>query len=232
MNIKVLGLLAGATLLVGSVIDARPSYGAVLANSVEEFSGVQGQDNWYYGYYNNPYGTGSFVPEFTEMTNYWTNGGSDWYSSQWSSATSQYAILWNLGGHPNGVIHGWGPPQWSVRRWISEVDGEISIMGNLAKLDTTDSDGINGHILIDGEIIWSSYISGDDGVGLDYNITALVSKGSAVEFAIDPYGTDGSDSSHFTAKISADIEQVTEPATLLGLATVAGLGVAARRKSS
>lgn len=207
---------------------SKPSNAAslTLANSVSEFSGTQGQDNWYYGYYN-----GSFTSDdFQQMTQY---DNDAW----WVKKGAYWSNLWNNGGHPNGnpsIGDRIPVNQWSVRRWISEVDGEIQIMGNLSKSNTVGVgiDGIIGSIFVNGLPIWSSYIAPHDGYGVNYNLSTTITKGSFVDWAIAPYGNDGSDGTNFTATINrnSDAEPVPEPFSGLGLLTSSVLITAFRIK--
>ncbi|WP_242049318.1 LamG-like jellyroll fold domain-containing protein [Aulosira sp. FACHB-615] len=164
-----------------------------IANSQTEFSGLQGDKNWYYGYYDGPF-TSS---DFQQMTQ---------FSGAWFT---QYGTYWTFisanGGHPNGVITGGERTpveQWAVRRWVSEIDGEIQIYGNLAKADLG-GNGVIGHIFVDGVEVWSQSLAGTDGTGVNYQIKTKVKLNSVVDFAIDPKdANDGGDSTSFTARIN------------------------------
>ena len=174
-------------------IKAKPDF--EIANSVTEFSGVQGHKNWYYGYYDGPF-TSSDFQQMTQFSGGWFNQ----YENYWTFLSAS-------GGHPNGVITGGGRTpveQWAVRRWVSEVDGEIQIYGTLAKADVGGGNGIIGHIFVDGVEVWSQSIAGTDGTGVNYQITTKVKLNSVVDFAIDPKdANDGVDTTSFTAQINA-----------------------------
>ncbi|KPL08093.1 hypothetical protein AMJ86_01930 [bacterium SM23_57] len=169
----------------------------LVADTASEFSGLQGQDNWYYGFYDGigtvPYSTSDFevFPYFGE-TQYKFSLPAHWYIDD-----SIYgSVLWDGGWHPHG-----SPEHWVVRRWISEVAGTISIRGTLRKLDDGGGDGIMGHIIIDGEEVWSQYVSYDNTAGIDYNIIVGVNKGSYVDFAVAPNQNSDYDSTSFTAAL-------------------------------
>ena len=160
-----------------------------IADSEGEFSDTQGQDNWYYGYYDgddpclSPWSNADFeqLPDF----------GDSWYfEPYWTS-------LWDEGGHPH-----MSPEHWAVRRWISEVDGQVRITGELAKIDDTCGNGIVGHIIVDGNQEWAQYIRYDDPNGVEYGVDVDVSIGSLVDFAIDPYDNADCDGTRFTANIA------------------------------
>jgi len=175
-----------------------------IANSQTEFSGVQGQNNWYYGYYDGPF-TSS---DFQQMTQF---VGSNLLNNQgeydWSVTGNYFTSLGPNGGHGNGVITSGGRipvEQWAVRRYVSEINGEIEISGILAKEYTNGGNGIVGHILVDGVEVWSQSIAANDVIGTNYRIRTQVKLNSIVDFAIDPkYANDLGDATIFTAKIDS-----------------------------
>jgi len=199
-------VLGGAIALELSISNLANAASLTIADSVNEFSSTQGQNNWYYGYYESPLNSSGF-----QQMNQYNNG--IWWLSQGDFWTS----LWANGGHPNGAITSGNRQevnQWTVRRWISEVDGEITLIGNLAKLNSSGGNGIIGSILVDGQSIWSQLIGASDLTGVNYQLKANVKKGDFVDFVIDSNGNDWSDGTKFTTVISKD---VPEPTTTLGL---------------
>ena len=80
----------------------------VIADSVTDFSGVQGQNEWFYGFYQGTFAS----PGFQQMSafdsgNWYVNNGVVWTS------------LEDVGGHPNGFTTSGGRTsvdQWAVRR--------------------------------------------------------------------------------------------------------------------
>jgi hypothetical protein len=165
-----------------------------IANSVTEFSGTQGLNNWYYGYYDGPFASSDFQP----MTEY---VGATWLVDDpvyWTSLTA-------LGGHPNGIFTGEGRlpvEQWAVRRYISEVNGEITVTGIIADANPRGGNGIIGHIFVDGRQVGLYNIANGDVNGISYTVTTNVRVGSVVDFAIDPKNSDDPfDGTTFTAEI-------------------------------
>jgi len=160
----------------------------LFANSMSEFSGTQGQDNWYYGFYVSPFTSATFE----QMDTY----DGSWYDQD---LDPYYPLLWSSGGIPGDFT------EWAVRRWISEVAGEVTISGILMKAYPTEDcgDGITGRIIIDGTEVWSQHIEEDDFVGVTYSIEVAVSMGSTVDFAIDPEAQNWCDQTTFTAVIQA-----------------------------
>jgi hypothetical protein len=212
----VLGLiLVGIT--VGSV------QAAIVADSVNEFSGTQGHNNWYYGYYdrtNDPNGIYDPASDFqlmTEFQNISTYFGSWIWSVNWANwgPGGYWTSLGALGGHPNGTNQNWGrlpAVQWPIRRWVSEVAGTITISGTFKGLDCGN---ITGYIIVDGVQVWSQNISCTAGV--NYTVDAAVQVGSTVDFAITPGESDAdvNDSTEFTAVISTESDTFPPSAATL-----------------
>lgn len=196
------------------------SHAAQIADSVSDYSGVQGQGGWYYGYYD-----GAFVPSgFVQMNTY--NAAS--YPGAWvENFDGPVALYWTslsaLGGHPNGVITSGGRntvEQWAVRRWVSDVSGTITVAGNISDLNGAGGNGVIGHIFVNGNEVFQAVVENGDAVGNNYFLTTKVKAGDTIDFAIDPRaGNDAADSTKFTATISA----VPEPETYAML--LAGLGL-------
>jgi hypothetical protein len=172
-----------------------PAGASPLADSVAQFSGVQGLHDWYYGYYEPPFTSDTFKLATTVLP----AGGSYAGVETWKVEPSLH--LWADGGHPNGF----GVSQWAVRLWVSRVTGGVTITGRLAKLDTSGGDGVVGLVLVDGAVVWSRAIAAADDTGVTYSVTAPVGLGSAVDFALSPgpAGHHTCDSSLFTARIAA-----------------------------
>ncbi len=176
----------------------------ILADSTADFSGVQGSNNWYYGYYDGtsttPFTTGDFKP----MTNFLAAGAGAFGDAWFASPGNVWTSLWAIGGHPNGVTTSGGREQvnqWSVRRWVSPVSGTIHIYGALVDLNAGAGNGVIGHCMIDGVEV-SSYVINDGGHA-DFVFDATVRIGSLVDLAIDPRENwDVADSSAFYVTIS------------------------------
>src|SRR5262245_36795 len=114
--------VAGALLGV-----ALPAGAQVLADSRAEFSGVQGEAGWHYGYYSGDMTSASFQEmsvfqngrRYAEPGHFWTFVGADV-------------------AHPNGTIT--SPPsepanQWAARRWVADYSGAIHIDTSLRKVN-------------------------------------------------------------------------------------------------
>ncbi|MGK7902570.1 MAG: excalibur calcium-binding domain-containing protein [Hormoscilla sp.] len=182
------------------------------ADSLQDFSGIQGENNWYYGYYSGDMTSADFkeMPEF-DFDGFDVNSGN-----RWSVEPGAYwTVLSAEGAHPNSVTTSGGrktEDQWAVRRWVSPFSGSISITGHLAKIDGRADgprDGVIGSIIVDGKTIWSKQIAAGDTTGIDYSLIAEgIKVGSTIDLAIAPGANDFNDMSTFTAQISRVDETV------------------------
>ncbi|HKX60969.1 MAG TPA: lamin tail domain-containing protein, partial [Verrucomicrobiae bacterium] len=109
-----------------------------IANSVTEFGGTQGLNNWSYGYWNQKtdangeYAASEFVP-FPNSggsfgpNNYWTGSSWDWFSGD-----PPFTQINSQGATPtgdNGIQS--LPTHWAVRRYINEHNGPLTINGRI-----------------------------------------------------------------------------------------------------
>ncbi len=165
---------------------------SVVANSIAEFSGLQGQDNWYYG--SGAGGAFAQLGTYSETSSSLIgNPGPHW------RASAGYPRLWDTGGHPAN-----DNSEPATRRWISEVTGLVRISGRLAKYDTSGGDGIVGEVLVSGEPTLSQAIRHNDDTGVNYTTYAWVQAGQPIDFAIHRgAGNYYSDSTKFTAIVEA-----------------------------
>ncbi len=220
--------IAALALIAGQPTESRAT---IIADSVAEFSGVQGQDNWYYGYWDRTNDAdGQYAPnEFQVMTQhmnapsgtYGPDHGSAWYSVDGTYWTS----IWQGGQHPNGTNgnHGHAPvEQWSIRRWVSELSGQVSISGLLG-CEPGWGCSVVGMIVVDGDIQFSQTIPTGQPAQA-YAIPFNVNVGSFVDFVVSPNGPDVDDHAYFTALITP------EPASLSVLGVICILGLSRRRR--
>lgn len=192
------------------------SYGdIVIADSVAEFSGTQGQDNWHYGYYATPNDPSSFI----EMTLFDATG-SVAHGAHWEESVSQppWALLWANGGHPGGFPE--GDEHWAVRRYVSEVAGNVTISGSLADLESGGVDGVVGRIFVNNSEVHSQAVA-PNATGLTYSFLTNLTVGDFVDFAIDPVAHIQTDTTQFTGVVS-----VPEPSAFvfMGLVGLAAFG--------
>ena len=199
------------------------SNAAIIMDSVNGFSGIQGQDGWFYGYYDGD--SGEYLPgDFEQMTEFNTNVWEvqNGVGGFWTRLDAQ-------GGHPNGAIDSGGRQNiihWSVRRWVSDKTGTLSLGGNLSAFNTVNGNGTVGHIFVDGIEVFNQYISGTDAVGIDYLFDVNINTGSIIDFAIDPFDSDGRyDATNFTVTGDFSILPIPATAWLFGLGLIGLVGI-------
>ncbi len=224
------------SLLALSTLCAAQAWSGVIANSVADFSGVQGQGGLFYGFFNQTANGAYSTANFVEFANF---VGGVWRPSD-AQVGAQNNLFWNSssqGGHPAGI----GPSTqdaaiWAMRRFVSTVCGNIVIAYDLGKLNVSEPNGggITGRIFLDGVPVFAQFIANLDGAGVQGVLNLSVDVGSKIHFAIDPLGVAGgsgdnplsarADGSRFTAVIST--AEVPEPTTgLLACAALAGFGI-------
>ena len=187
-----------------------PLYNPVetIADSRAEFSSEQGQDNWFYGYYDQltdvlegdaVYQAEDFIPYLNDGTDIisqddgfgdWKEWENHWDGGEWDVldngvvAHGPWTSLTLEGGHPAANAQGDEEVHWTIRRWVSDVEGDVNISGLLNNTSAS-GDGTVGRILLDGEEVWSE-VSNGTRVDVDVNVTLTI--GSVLDFAIDPDG--------------------------------------------
>jgi len=108
-----------------------------------------------------------------------------------------------FGGWPNYNIPQSYPIHWSIRRWTSEVSGDIIVSGIVAEWGSiSHGEGANTIIYVDGISVWSHYIPPTPGYDHAYEIKVSgISIGSVIDFAIDPRDNSWYDGTIFTCQI-------------------------------
>ena len=182
-----------------SVISATPDAGLLdagprIADSVADFSLVQGTGGWRY-LYQEP---GQPLKELSD-----THGMSWWmdYETRWTSIAPDFM-------HPNVIGKGDGlgnfpnnGVQYPVRRWTADVAGTADIEYAVAKVNTQCGDGVIARILVGGVELVEHKIDFNDDAGFSGTLHAPLLVGSNVDLLLEP-GTDEScDGTHFVAKI-------------------------------
>lgn len=194
----------------GSGTSGQPSL--LLADSVADFDLEQGKRNWYYGFDNGTIDGFTLLPRTSVITAYVPVSGDMW--DCWTTTEPHWTQIFQLGAHPNGVetsTPSMPVLERAVRRWISSYDGDIRIVGELAKIDVTPdgSNGIEALILVDNVEIYSTLIGGEDAAGVSYETPpATVRVDSTVDFVLDPLESDDHhDLTRFTAVIERAVAQ-------------------------
>ncbi|MGE0383889.1 MAG: VPLPA-CTERM sorting domain-containing protein [Gammaproteobacteria bacterium] len=208
-----------ATTLIVAIAAAGAARAApVIADSQADFSGVQGQNGWYYGYFTE-IGNDS---TFTQLIHY-ISDSSTTSNPHWRISTffQPYTYLWSYGGHPQG-------PNTTVRRWASTVAGAVLLTGHIADADINGGNGIVANIYLDGTPLLTWEGSGTDSIGIDFSIPLTLGIGSVLDFEIADKGDYLFDSTYFYATISA----VPLPPGILLLGSAAACLAGLRRRPS
>lgn len=168
----------------------------LVADSVREFSGEQGANGWFYGYWDRTADTDQSFDQTADFQLLKHFGGDpvNKVSSHPDFATGKlwtlqdglyYTALWAGGGSANGTTK-LAPQakveQWAVRRWVSTVHGPVTISGQAAKiLDWGGVDSGQARIVVDGATVFSA---ATHGMTTNYSVNATVRIGSRVDFLI------------------------------------------------
>ncbi len=193
-------LVVSCTLPFGSGCSARQQVSHVIADSVRDFSGVQGNGRWSYGYWDR---TSDRDGVYDPASDFWPvvhfgddpiNGlsrhpefstGQLWYLED----GRYYTSLWAEGGHPHGTMdlgaHA-KADHWVVRRWVSSVDSDVEILGHAGKVMPWGENwrgDVHFEIVVGGTKVFESV--SDDG-GDDYSVRTAVQVGAPVDFLIGP----------------------------------------------
>ncbi|HZP61172.1 MAG TPA: glycosyl hydrolase [Opitutaceae bacterium] len=176
------GTLAG----VSGTAAVSETPGTVLADSIADFSGIQGQSNWSYG---------DFVGGTTSWEAMTGFDGTAWGSSY------PYISLTSSDQHPSTVN---GQQVAAVRRWISTYAGPISVIGQFQC--STQGDGVGVSIYVNGQRLFRQAIGGTVSNTYAFSVSPTVQVGSTVDFVVDPGpGTNiDFDATNLTATISTE----------------------------
>ena len=187
---------------------AAPLNAATIADSFDDWSldGVQGDNGWIHGYYNRTQdGDGAYeADDFIEFINEAGPGGgptfpdgNNWDGANWrltdvpGDTGGPWTILSQEGTHPNATNSTPGDEHWTIRRWVSDRDGQISITWHMRKTNVGGGNGVTGHLFINSVEMDTATIGGTDGVGVTRLVIAKVSEGDTIDLALDPTGIGG-----------------------------------------
>lgn len=182
----------------GVVVTPEPP--RLLADSVADFSLTQGERGWSYGYDGGSLDTFAQLNRKSVITNYVPASNDVW--DCWGNDTAHWTQIFQLGAHPNGTDTSTPSNailQRAVRRWTSTYAGDVTIAGEVAKIDLQASNGIDAFVYVDGIQRYTTFIAGNDAGGRSYKVVAALQVGSTVDFVLDPHeGADHHDLSRFT----------------------------------
>jgi hypothetical protein len=184
----------------------------LIADSQADWSttGTQGERGWYAGYANRSADPGGLYEpqDFTPFprdggshsaSNFWTGTSWDWFAGNppWTELTSLYA-------HPNGTNN--GAEHWVVRRWTASEDGTFDVEWMVRKSNGSGG-GVTLKVFHNGVEWDTAALAGNHTTGISRTVRIPgVTAGDAIDICLTPVGLaggtdDGSDGSHFWAKI-------------------------------
>jgi hypothetical protein len=197
--------------IVASSVDA-----AVIANSSTEFSGLQGQNGWTYGYRDLSAADASenydpdadFIP-FAGGPNHadWNGTTQQWTGTTWKAADG--SELTGTGSTP-GAATG-----WTVRRWLAVELSEktpVQLKWTLAKADKSCGNGVTGALFINGQLADKTTIAFDRATTVTRNFFALLCPDDRVDLVLRSLGTDGTDDAQCDGSVMSLIVNTTCPA--------------------
>lgn len=179
---------------------AFPLKAGVIATSSTEFSGVQGQNGWTYGYRDVPAGGASenydpvrdFIPfSGGDGQGDWNGTTQQWTGSEWKFHAGADGIE---GGMGSGNAAPGASTRWMVRRWQSTKltqKGPVSLRWTLAKGDSSCGNGVTGAVYINGQMADQLTIAFDRATILTRTYYALLTPGDMVDLVLRPLGSDG-----------------------------------------
>lgn len=153
------GVTKAATLQVGT---SGSTTGSTVYDYSTQFSGTQGQDNWYY-----------LEDDGTQMT--YNGGGSVWVGTDTYGGSLQ--TIWGNGFHPGGI-------RPTVLRFVVPTTGEATITGSYVDTDTGGGQGVVAEVDLNGVTLFSRTINNGDTTGGAYSLTTAVSAGDHIEFVV------------------------------------------------
>ena len=168
--------------LLGAVksIAEKPTAEIVVADSGEEYSTHQGDNNWYYGYFDGSGGERAYTgADFRRCARSRPSGGLR------GEPIQREFIFCRWGARVDIPLLD-GKAVWAVRRWVSPIEGLARIDGRLS-LNDTRSTGIQYVLLVDGKRLDKRDIVpfADKKPTLLQQVIA-VRKGSLVDFCVNP----------------------------------------------
>lgn len=203
-----LALIAALTLAA-----ALPLKAGVIATSSTEFSGVQSQNGWTYGYREVPAEGASenYDPErdFIPFTGGDSRGDWNGTTQQWNS-TGWKTIDGSEVSGP-GARSG-SSTRWLMRRWqAAELTekGPVSLRWTLAKQDVTCGNGVTGALFINGQLADKTTIAFDRAATVTRTYYALLCPNDRVDLVLRPLGTDGTDDAQCDGTLTTLIVNTT-----------------------
>lgn len=171
----------GTNLPIGGwIFEAAPQ---PYADSINDFSGVQGGASWRYGHTTDPASPGAFSTSNMTFSGFWMGDGTLGVDdTPWFYPYGQVAAL------------SVGTEKHAVRRWTSDVTTTVSVMGYCqGKLTFEPSGGMTVSVRKNGVVLWSEIIDPGDTVPRRIEASTSVSTGDHIDVVVTSTGSSGID---------------------------------------
>ena len=180
-SIRPASLAAALACLVGSAASTRAQ---LIADSAADFSGNQGGGGWHYGYYEGTFTPAAFqaFPLFGQSATLWS-GNTMWYRH----GTAYWTLIGSSMTHTNGLrACGTRTPSinWTVRRWVSTIDGPVRVNIHVENALGTCGDGIGVHVFHNSDNVLATTVNASG--TLTQDIPLCLREGDWIDFTTDP----------------------------------------------
>ena len=183
-------------------LDPASNPGTVLVDSIVDFSGEPGQDNWTNGYRNFTQDGGAidydaandFIPFVGgEGLGAWDGIAQQWDGGKWDlfQGGGPWTEIAAEATHPNGTNN--IDEHWTIRRWVASDLAGVTPLGLKWHIRKTNLNGtgVTGSLHINGVQVDTLALAGGDGVGDIRTFYANVNPGDIVDLALTPVGLAG-----------------------------------------
>jgi len=144
-------------------------------SSTDDFSDTQGRDCW-------TYLDSSGAPMVFDNAN-----------ARWRKQADQGVYLWRTGAHPGGTVD-------AVRRWVSPVDGALSLTGSFTDGDPTGGDGVAVSIRKNGAVLFTQDLPKRGRA--PFTLSVPLARNDQLDFVVNRKTNTSYDSTGFTASMT------------------------------
>jgi hypothetical protein len=162
---------------VPSGSSSSPPPGSTIYTAATHFSSIQGQNGWYYQYWN-----GS---SYVNMS--WDGANGRWFGP------GNYLWVYSDGQHPNSAD--------SVRTFAPGRRGSVTITGVVRKNDIGGGDGIRAQIYMNNTIVFDQDIYYSDSIGYVINVSLSVEDQTRLYFRVNQKSNYFNDSTYWNPSI-------------------------------
>jgi hypothetical protein len=171
-----------------------------VANFATDYALVQGNGNWFYGYWHVATDVdGVYQPDdFQTMAPF---PGEIWRPPDWEETGDNFTWCYirPWGGHPGSFP----VPKLPIRRWVSDVSGYANVVVRLAKADVQNGDGTRAIVYVDGVKQFERAVAFDDAVGFEETVPVELVVGTRVDVVMDFVVDDAGDTSELDIRITS-----------------------------